>query len=129
MEVGDIIQHKNSLTEAIITVKLGPILYIGEEVLVYLAEDIKEDFKLVLTDYEKELTKSVKEKVIPFKKGDKVLVRRSKNNRWEFDFFEYYDNNTIVYPYICEKGNYPYCIPINEKTWKLLGTTNEYKEE
>lgn len=127
-KVGDFIQHKFTKTVCIITAKLGHIFYIGERVFIYSAEDLKEKFKLVLTEYEKELSETTEEKVIPFEKGDRVLARRSKFDKWDFDFFEYYDN-ILVAPYVCKKGNYPYCIPFNEKTWKLLGTTNAYKEE
>lgn len=84
---GDTIQNKFNRIKTTITVKLGPIFYIGEKFLVYSADEIKGDFKLVLTDYEKELSETTEEKVIPFEEGDKVLVRRSKFNNWDFDFF------------------------------------------
>lgn len=127
-KVGDFIQNKFTKTVCIITAKLGHIFYIGERVFIYSAEDLKEKFKLVLTEYEKELSETTEEKVIPFEKGDRVLVRRSKFDKWDFDFFESYDN-ILVAPYVCKKGNYPYCIPFNEKTWQLLGTTDDYKEK
>lgn len=127
-KVGDFIQNKFTKTVCIITAKLGHIFYIGERVFIYSAEDLKEKFKLVLTEYEKELSETTEEKVIPFEKGDSVLVRRSKFDEWDFDFFESYDN-ILIAPYVCKKGNYPYCIPFNEKTWQLLGTTDDYKEK
>lgn len=127
-KVGDFIQNKFTKTVCIITAKLGHIFYIGERVFIYSAEDLKEKFKLVLTEYEKELSETTEEKVIPFEKGDRVLVRRSKFDKWDFDFFESYDN-ILIAPYVCKKGNYPYCIPFNEKTWQLLGTTDDYKEK
>lgn len=127
-KVGDFIQNKFTKTVCIITAKLGHIFYIGERVFIYSAEDLKEKFKLVLTEYEKELSETTEEKVIPFEKGDRVLVKRSKFDKWDFDFFEYYDN-ILVASYVCKKGNYPYCIPFNEKTWQLLGTTDDYKEK
>ena len=43
-------------------------------------------------------------------------------------YFKYYDN-MLAAPYVCKKGNYPYCTPFNENTWRLLGTTDDYKEE
>lgn len=127
-KVGDVVRCKHTLKERTIIAKLGPIFYIGEEVFVYLVDDIKKDFKLVLTDYEKELSNTTEEKIIPFEKGDRVLIRRSKFDKWDFDLFEYYDN-ILVAPYVCKKGNYPYCIPFNEKTWQLLGITDDYKEK
>lgn len=127
-KTGDTIQNKFNRIKTAITVKLGPIFYIGEKFLVYSANEIKGDFKLVLTDYEKELSNTTEEKIISFEKWDRVLIRRSKFDKWDFDFFKYYDN-MLAAPYVCKKGNYPYCTPFNEKTWQLLGTTDDYKEE
>ena len=127
-KTGDTIQNKFNQIKTAITVKLGPIFYIGEKFLVYSANEIKGDFKLVLADYEKELSNTTEEKVISFEKWDRVLIRRSKFDKWDFDFFEYY-HNILVAPYVCKTGNYPYCIPFNEKTWQLLGTTDDYKEK
>lgn len=127
-KTGDTIQNKFNQIKTAITVKLGPIFYIGEKFLVYSANEIKGDFKLVLTDYEKELSNTTEEKIISFEKWDRVLIRRSKFDKWDFDFFKYYDN-TLAAPYVCKKGNYPYCTPFNEKTWQLLGTTDDYKEK
>lgn len=86
-KVGDFIQNKCTKTVRIITAKLGHIFYIGERVFIYSAEDLKEKYKLVLTEYEKELSETTEEKVIPFEKGDRVLVKRSKFDKWDFDFF------------------------------------------
>lgn len=127
-KTGDTIQNKFNQIKTAITVKLGPIFYIGEKFLVYSANEIKGEFKLVLTDYEKELSETIEEKAIPFEEGDRVLVKYSKSDKWDFDFFEYY-HNILVAPYVCKTGNYPYCIPFNEKTWQLLGTTDDYKEK
>lgn len=127
-KVGDVIQCKYTSKEHTITVKLGPIFYIGENVFVYLADDIKRGFKLVLTDYEKELSKIYKEKVVSFKEGDKVLVRNYCVEEWEFDIFLNYEKDD-KYPYHCVNTDYILCIPLNEKTWRLLGTTDDYKEE
>lgn len=68
-----------------------------------------------------------KEKVCPFKFGDKVLVRDSDTS-WRFDTFSCYRENSD-YPYMCIYAPYEQCIPLNEHTWNLLGTTDEYKEE
>jgi hypothetical protein len=56
-----------------------------------------------------------------FKPFDKVLVRHTINEKWKIDIFEriYFDNC-----YVCLTGTYYYCIPYNEKTADLLGTTN-----
>lgn len=63
----------------------------------------------------------------PFKKGDRVLVR-DDDDSWDFGTFLSYDAESS-YPYDCEGNPYQHCIPLNEHTWQLLGTTDEYKEE
>ena len=70
------------------------------------------------------------ERVCPFKKGDWVLVRDYDNESWRPRIFSSYDKE-CKYKYECEDDDdkYIWCIPYNEHTWKLLGTTNEYKEE
>lgn len=88
--------------------------------------------RLILTDYEKELIhaqelEKKKKKECPFKEGDKVLVRDSDTS-WRFDVFGYYEEDSR-YPYVCKGSEYELCIPLNEHTWKLLGTTDEYKEK
>lgn len=59
--------------------------------------------------------------------GDKVLVRDSDTS-WKFDVFQNYEENAC-YSYECLGSEYEQCIPLNEHTWKLLGTMDEYKEE
>ena len=69
----------------------------------------------------------------PFKKGDRVLVRDYDNESWRPRIFSSYDSydKECKYKYECEGDDDKYiqCIPYNEHTWKLLGTTDEYKEE
>lgn len=94
------------------------------------ADNLTKYDKLILTDYEKELIHArelEKKKECPFKEGDKVLVRDSDTS-WEFDIFQNYEENAC-YKYECLDSEYEQCIPLNEHTWKLLGTTDEYKEE
>lgn len=94
-------------------------------------DDLTKYYKLVLTDYEKELIHAQeleeKQKKCPFKEGDKVLVRDSDTS-WRFDVFQHYEENAC-YSYECLGSEYEQCIPLNEHTWQLLGTTDEYKEE
>ena len=92
------------------------------------ADDLTKYNKLILTDYEQELihAEQEKKKECPFKKGDKVLVR-DLDTFWRFDMFVYYDENAS-YPYECNGSEYELCIPLNEHTWQLLGTMDEYKE-
>lgn len=90
-------------------------------------DDLKRNNKLILTDYEQELIHAQEKKECPFKEGDKVLVRDSDTS-WRFDIFQNYEENAC-YSYECLGSEYEQCIPLNEHTWKLLGTTDEYKEE
>ena len=55
---------------------------------------------------------------------DRVLVRDSTSRCWKIDFYGYNTN-----PYVglinCASGSKPYCVPYNEETKHLLGTTND----
>ena len=56
-----------------------------------------------------------------FKPFDKVVVRCSEADRWSIDFFSYKVSNG----YICTGDAwFGYCLPYNEETAKLVGTTN-----
>lgn len=55
---------------------------------------------------------------------DKVIVRCSKADNWSIDFFSYKVSNG----YICTGDAwFKYCLPYNDKTAHLLGTTDEWK--
>ena len=58
-----------------------------------------------------------------FKPFDKVLGRNEKYEVWEADFFSYYREES-QYPFRCIGFNRKYCIPYNEETAHLLGTTD-----
>ena len=55
---------------------------------------------------------------------DKVLVRTNSNTVWEPDFFGYMDGNWVM---CIARGN-AQCIPYNEHTKHLIGTTEEAPE-
>lgn len=81
------------------------------------------------TDFpsEHDLFFATKKKKCPFKEGDRILVRDSHSN-WTFNKFSSYKEGA-PYPYVCFSAAYKQCIPLNENTWKLLGTSDEHKEE
>ena len=58
---------------------------------------------------------------------DRVLVRDATSRRWKIDFYGYNIN-----PYVglidCASGSKPYCIPYNDDTKNLLGTTDDCSE-
>lgn len=71
-------------------------------------------------DAEKKMIVDLKKKV-ELKPFDKVVVRCSEADRWSIDFFSYKAPNG----YICTGGAwFGYCLPYNEETAKLIGTTN-----
>ena len=56
---------------------------------------------------------------------DKVLVRYNDTGRWKCAF---YSHGSIIYKYTTANSGYMYCIPYNEETKHLLGTTEEVSE-
>lgn len=81
-------------------------------------------------DSEKKQVVNLKPKV-EFKPFDKVLCRNSKDDTWEADFFARLTRKEIDYTqsgkYLCVGDLWMYCIPYNEETAHLLGTTDEWK--
>lgn len=57
---------------------------------------------------------------------DKVLVRDRDDERWEIEFFGYYDEDEQNYV-VLAGIRWNYCIPYNDSTKHLLGTTEEWK--
>lgn len=71
-------------------------------------------------DAKKKMVVNLKPKV-EFKPFDKVVVRCNKVDRWSVDFFSY----KVSDGYICTGDAwFKYCLPYNEETAKLIGTTN-----
>ena len=65
----------------------------------------------------------------PFKPFDKVLVRDNEDSEWYANYFSHYHEYDQDYPsYVCIDACYRYCIPYNEHTAHLLGTTDLYTE-
>lgn len=68
---------------------------------------------------------------VEFKPFDKVLCRNFKDDTWEADFFARLTRKEIDYTqsgkYLCVGDLWMYCIPYNEETAHLLGTTDEWK--
>lgn len=131
-KVGDRVMNKYAGGLYTIAAKLGDIVFLlsdNDAVVSICTAQLAKYYTLVLTDYEQELihAEQEKKKECPFKEGDKVLVRDSDTS-WKFDVFQNYEENAC-YSYECLSSEYEQCIPLNEHTWRLLGTTDEYKEE
>lgn len=58
-----------------------------------------------------------------FKPFDKVICRDSDADIWKASFFSHYDERAY-YPFFCNNCGYKYCLPYNDETAKLIGTTN-----
>lgn len=57
---------------------------------------------------------------------DRVLVRDNSKQKWIPDMYRFYDKDE-EFPYNCFSSTYKRCIPYNEETAHLLGTTDEWK--
>lgn len=74
-------------------------------------------------DAEKKMIVNLKPKV-ELKPFDKVVVRCGKADKWSIDFFSYKVSNG----YICTGDAwFGYCLPYNEETAHLLGTTDDWE--
>ena len=74
-------------------------------------------------DAEKKQIENLKPK-IELKPFDKVLSRRCSEDYWVLNF---YSHKTDYYHICIDGSSNLYCIPYNEETAHLLGTTNEWK--
>ena len=93
----------------------------GEECLLFPSKDQRDWSKFTAPWYKKE--KFNPKTLKPF---DKVLCK-VVHGRWYCDFFSCYIEG-YAYPNICISGSYLYCIPYNEDTKHLVGTTEEAPE-
>ena len=74
-------------------------------------------------DSEKKQIVDLKLKV-ELKPFDKVLVRNDNIRKWEADLFGF---KNVTGHYHCVGGTWLQCIPYNEETAKLIGTTNNWE--
>lgn len=63
----------------------------------------------------------------PFKAFDKVLVRDTDEETWTASFFSHYQKE-LPCPYASVGNFFVQCIPYNDRTAHLLGTTDPYEE-
>lgn len=71
-----------------------------------------------------------KEKFNPktLKPFDKVLVQCNNSESWKVQLFSHIIEDDKICPYVCISYNYKYCIPYNNDTKHLVGTTEEAPE-
>lgn len=88
-------------------------------------------YRLVLTDIEKQIIEEqekAERKPHEFREYDPVLVRDKDGQKWNLYAFEKYIEGKKC-PYVCKGGvGWRQCIPYNEETKHLLGTTGYYEE-
>ena len=58
---------------------------------------------------------------------DKVIAMNDLNGIWHIQYFSHIEEN-CTYPFFCLCNNYAYCIPYNDDTKHLVGTTEEAPE-
>lgn len=58
---------------------------------------------------------------------DRVLTRTFEDERWDINFYSS-NNPNLPFPYTCIDESYKYCIPYNDETKHLVGTTDEAPE-
>ena len=63
-----------------------------------------------------------------FKPFDQVITRDENEETWVANLFSHYSQDE-KYPYHCIDNRYKQCLPYNEETAHLIGTTEEYKPE
>ena len=81
------------------------------------------EFMKIIKEEYKELTLPKKEyKFEPF---DKVLVRDDNKSIWKVDFFSHKIEGN-EYPFFTTSSPYKQCIPYNEETKHLVGTTDNW---
>ena len=76
-------------------------------------------------DADKKMIVDLKPKV-ELKPFDKVLGRNEKGDVWEAELFSHYREES-QYPFRCIGFSRKYCIPYNEETAHLLGTTDDWE--
>lgn len=113
-----------------------PVYNLGTDRFRYATEEEKQQLFDALAkegkawDAKKKMIVDLKPKV-ELKPFDKVLCRNSKDDTWEADFFARLTRKEIDYTqsgkYLCVGDLWMYCIPYNEETAHLLGTTDEWK--
>ena len=59
---------------------------------------------------------------------DRVLTRDTDTGYWDCDFFAFIKKDGAIFPYSCVNSAYVYCIPYNDDTKHLVGTTEEAPE-
>ena len=116
--------HTQSLSEESFTKEGKIYLYEPGECILFPSKDQRDWSKFTAPWYKEE--KFDPKTLKPF---DKVLVRDGQGAEWHCDIFSHIDKNAKYYPYFTISSRYyAFCIPYNEDTKHLVGTTEEAPE-
>lgn len=104
-----------------------------QQLIEALQEDNSEESKKILKQFfnieeDENVTESKQDSECKFQPFDKVLVRDDKQGIWRIEFFGFILDDED-FKYRCLYDSYRYCIPYNENTKHLLGTTDNWEEE
>lgn len=108
-----------------------PVYNLGTDRFRYATDSEKQQLFSALAkenkawDSEKKAIVDLKPKY-KFKPFDKVLGRNEKGDVWEAELFSHYREES-QYPFRCIGFSRKYCIPYNEETAHLLGTTDDWE--
>ena len=91
------------------------------EIMLYPSKDQLDWSKFTAPWHKKE-----KFDINTLKPFDKVLVRNTISEYWECEFFSRHIDD--MYPYVGIANSYKFCIPYNDDTKHLVGTTDEAPE-
>ena len=93
--------------------------------LLWPSKDCRDWSKFTAPWYKKEEEKKFDPKTL--QSFDKVLVRDSLNDTWRCSLFSHIINYES-FPFKCVSSAFRYCIPYNDDTKHLVGTTDEASE-
>lgn len=82
--------------------------------------------KKLIVDAEKKLIVDLKPKWTP-KPFDRVITRNAADDVWTANIFSHMDSHGEYVTIACV-GGYTYCLPYNEETAKLIGTTKDMED-
>ena len=125
------VDDKYTTFEAINGIVLGdePVKYSIQNTLSYSKVEDEEMALEIKKKIQKIIARKTESSVPELQPFDKVLVRNHDKYPWCPAFFGLKSDLGEQCPYKTSNGAYKYCIPYNEKTKHLLGTTEPYTEE
>ena len=92
------------------------------ECIIFPSKEQRDWSKFIAPWYKKE-----KFDLKTLKPFDGVLVRNFKTYKWKCEHFSYF-NEGNDYPCMCTSNSYAFCVPYNDETKHILGTSDEAPE-